>query len=124
MGFLNPSEDDDYRISQMAGTSEVPAVGAFQGLLTAVPKGLTTAGMKLGSLAGDVLDGTPMADSYRQFRSLTDQANNAMAGLGLPEPVPIFDQAMRTKAEAATQVVADWGATGSDPRQTGVVGRV
>ena len=124
MGFLNPSEDDDYRIAQMGGTSEVPAVGAFQGLLTAIPKGLTTAGVKLGSVASDVFADSPMANSYRQFRSVTDEANNAMAGLGLPEPVPIFDQTMRAQAEAATKVAADWGATGSDPRSTGVVGRI
>jgi hypothetical protein len=124
MGFLNPDQDDDYRISQMAGTSEVPAVGAFQGLLTAVPKGLTSAGTKLGSLANDTFDDSPMADTYRQFRGAIDQANSAMTGLGLPETVPIFDQAMRAKAEAATKVAADWAATGSDPRATGVVGRI
>lgn len=124
MGFLNPDQDDDYRISQMAGTSEVPAVGALQGLMTAVPKGLTTAGLKVSSAAGDVLDDTPMAEGYRQFRSLTDEANDAMTGLGLPETLPIFDHATRAKAEAATQVVSDWAATGSDPRRTGVVGRI
>lgn len=125
MGFLNPAEDDDYRISQMAGTTEVPAPGAFQGLLTAVPKGLTGAGLKVGSLATDAADTLGLGETYRQFRSLNDQSAEAFGKLGVSfGAVPIFDKDVRDKAEAAKQVAAGWAATGQDPRQTGVVGRI
>ncbi|WP_158885177.1 hypothetical protein [Rhodanobacter sp. L36] len=124
MGFLSWTDDDDSRISQMAGTTAVPAPGALQGLLTAIPKGLASAGDKLGSLAEDTLQGTPLDENYHAFRQLVDESNQNMQTLGLPETVPVFDQVTRAKSAAAAQVVAEWGASGQDPRQTGAVGRV
>lgn len=114
MGFLNPTEDDDYRIASMPGTNEVPGPGAFEGLGSAIPKGIASADAKLYDLGNDFL-----RSDVGQTLSLFTPATAALR-FSLPEPGS--DDAKR--ANAATKIVADWGATGQDPRKTGSTGRI
>ena len=55
MGYLNPTDDDDYRIASMPGTNEVPAAGAFEGLGISGFKGIASAQAKLYDLGNDFL---------------------------------------------------------------------
>lgn len=124
MGFLNPSADDDYRIDSMPGTTQVPGASGLDGLLTAVPKGIASAGLKIGTLASDAFDQLPQGELFHSYLSAVDQSNKTFTNLGLAEPLPALDSDVRTKAAAATQVISDWAATGQDPRVTGVTGRI
>lgn len=126
MGYLNPAPTDEYRIASQAadGTTDAPGAGPLKGLLTAIPKGLVGATEKVGSAAGDVLGQTDLGQEYRMLTASTDDANGTFSNLGLPQPVPLFSENARKTADAANQVVAQWSATGQDPRVTGTVGRI
>jgi len=133
MGYLtaNP-EEDDYRIAAMPGTTQVPAPGALEGSLTAIPKGITSAGEKIGdfmSLLGGALD--PLgADQAR----LADGGTTGVYGTSLQQPAGTFGaptqwgsfqpQGSIKEASAAARIVSDWAATGQDPRKTGTLGRI
>lgn len=109
MGFLNPGYDDDYRIQSMPGTTDVPAAGALEGSLSAIPKGLASATAKLYDLGADISDSA--AGKYLRFTPGFAQ----LQGLS---------QEDRQRADAQAKVIGEWGATGADPRVTGTVGRI
>lgn len=110
MGFLNPTDDDDYRISAMPGTTEVPAPGALEGALSSIPKGVAAGTAKMSTLSRDIAQ-TDFGQGIMNLFPL---------GKGIQELLSPEDKAQVT---AATKVAAEWGATGQDPRKTGVVGR-
>lgn len=111
MGFLNPVADDDYRIANMPGTSELPAPSAFEGALTAIPEGIASGAAKVADLGIDF--------------------SQTQAGQILQTPLPLGPAPLNfvlgeygKQINAGVKVAADWGATGQDPRKTGVVGRI
>jgi hypothetical protein len=109
MGFLNPGYDDDYRIQSMPGTTDVPAAGALEGSLSAIPKGIASGFAKMYGLESDLADSPAgkylgVLPAFAQFRNMS------------PED--------RQRADAQAKVVGEWGATGQDPRITGTVGRI
>ncbi|WP_017460562.1 hypothetical protein [Dyella ginsengisoli] len=111
MGFLNPGYDDDYRIANMPGTTDIPAASALDGVAAAIPKGIAGGLAKLSDLSLDAWQ--------------TDAGNYLLHSVpfgGLA--MDAFTPERRAKLEAATKIVADWGATGQDPRITGSVGRI
>lgn len=139
MGFLNPQGDDQDRIDAMPGTSEVPPPGALEGLATAIPKGITSGLVKVGALASDIADGVDHSMVGGAYQS--DFGGDLLAGKesflrapDLHDPnqrLPGFagdlqagGQAAIDRAHAATQVAAEWAATGQDPRKTGTAGRI
>lgn len=109
MGFLNPGYDDDYRIQSMPGTTDVPAAGALEGSLSAIPKGIASGFTKMYGLESDLADSS--AGKYLSY----------VPGFNLGNL--IFDED-RKRGDAAAQIVGEWGATGQDPRVTGTVGRI
>lgn len=111
MGFLNPAQDDDYRIAAIPTTTDVPLAGATEGLATAVPKGVAGAFAKMADLSNDFLD-TDVGQTVSLALPFARAAHNVMT----PE--------MRENANAATKAAAEWAATGSDPRKTGIAGRI
>jgi len=113
MGYLNPTEDDDYRIAAMPGTNEVPAAGALEGLGSAIVKGIASADAKLYDVGNDFL-----RSDLGQTLSLFTPATAALR-FSLPEA----GSKEAERANVAAKVVADWGATGQDPRKTGAIGR-
>lgn len=110
MGFLNPTGDDDYRIASMPGTNEVPAPGALEGALSAIPKGIATGGAKMSALSRDIAQ-TDFGQGIMNLFPL---------GKGIQE---LMSPEQKEQVTAATKVAAEWGATGQDPRKTGAVGR-
>lgn len=114
MGFLNPTQDDDYRISAMPGTTDVPGPNAFEGALTAIPKGVVAGVDKVVQVANDAA-ATDVGSQL--FGALTQQPaafvqNLAREGQDIE------------RSSAALKVVNEWAATGQDPRKTGTVGRI
>jgi hypothetical protein len=109
MGFLNPGYDDDYRIQSMPGTTDVPAAGALEGSLSAIPKGVASGFTKMYGLESDLTDSP--AGKYLSY----------IPGFNLGNLVSDED---RKRGNAAAQIVGEWGATGQDPRITGTVGRI
>ncbi|EIM04114.1 hypothetical protein LRK24_10210 [Rhodanobacter denitrificans] len=133
MGWLSSTpEEEDYRIAAMPGTTQVPGPGAWEGSLTAIPKGVTSAGEKIAdfmSLLGGALD--PLgADQAR----LADGGTTGVYGTPLQQPAGTFGaptewgsfqpQGSIKEASAAARIVSDWAATGQDPRKTGALGRI
>lgn len=115
MGFLNPSQDEDARIDAMPGTTEVPPTGALDGLLSAIPKGITSGAVKVGQLGNDLAS---TDTGYAFFNS--PSPDELLAHMQSPEPNSrAYDQ-----LKAGVKVAADWAATGQDPRVTGSVGRI
>lgn len=110
MGFLNPTGDDDYRIASMPGTNEVPAPGALEGALSSIPKGIVAGGTKMSALSRDIAQ-TEFGQGIMNLFPL---------GKGIQE---LLSPEQKEQVTAATKVAAQWGATGQDPRKTGVVGR-
>lgn len=109
MGFLNPGYDDDYRIQSMPGTTDVPAAGMLEGSLSAIPKGVASGISKLYDLESDLADSPAgkylgVLPGFAQLRDMS------------PDD--------RQRADAQAKVIGEWGATGKDPRITGVVGRI
>lgn len=111
MGFLNPGYDDDYRIANMPGTTDIPAAGALEGSLSAIPKGLASGFSKLEDMSHDIAQ----TDAGQQLLNIFP------LGKGIQEMMSPQD---KEKAHAAAQIVGEWGATGQDPRVTGSVGRI
>lgn len=119
MGFLNPGPDDEYRIASQAqgGTSDVPGAGVFEGLGTAAFKGLGSAETKLVQTA----DGIGDSESGRGVKDYFSMMLGASTRTLLS---PDQQDEARNEAAAAQKVVASWSATGQDPRETGVLGRI
>lgn len=115
MGFLNPSQDDDYRIAAMPTTTDVPPAGALEGALTAIPKGVAGGLAKVENLALDsgLFDGTGQLD----------YGAHAIVSAFSPD-YAAADAKEREATKAQTKVLAEWAATGQDPRKTGTVGRI
>lgn len=114
MGFLNPQGDDLSRIDAMPGTSEVPPAGALEGLGWAIPKGVAEGVDKVAQM-GNALGATDVGSQVIGALTMQPAAFVKMAAL---EGQDI------ERNNAALKVVTDWAATGTDPRKTGVVGRI
>jgi hypothetical protein len=115
MGFFNLSRDEQARIDAMPGTSEVPAPGALEGLLTAIPKGIVSGADKVGQLGNDLASSDA---GYAFFNS--PSPDELIAHIQNPQP----DSEAYKQAAAGVKVATDWAATGQDPRVTGTVGRI
>ena len=126
MGYLNTTPDDDYNLQTMAQggntTTELPGASGFDGMLTAVPKALTSAIGSVGGLAENALDKTVVGDNVRGIFSGIDQVNSGLKPLLGYDPMPLGKE-QRDSANAATAVMSKWAATGEDPRITGALGR-
>jgi hypothetical protein len=115
VGFLNPAQDDDYRINAMPGTTDVPPPSALEGLVSALPKGIVGGAVKVGQMGNDLAG----SDTGYAFFN-TPSPDEMIAHLQRPEP----DSDAYKQAAAATRIAAEWAATGQDPRKTGAVGRI
>lgn len=115
MGYFNLSADDDARIDAMPGTTEVPPAGALDGLLSAIPKGVTSGTIKVGQLGNDLAN-TDTGYSFFESPSPDELISHMQA----PQP----DSEAYKRAAAGVKVVNDWAATGQDPRVTGTAGRI
>lgn len=115
MGYFNLSGDTDDRFAAMDGTNEVPPAGALEGLATAIPKGITSGAAKVGQL---VTDAANTDTGFAFFNSASP--DELLAHIQNPQP----DSEPYKQAAAAVKVATDWAATGSDPRKTGVAGRI
>ncbi|MEP6906776.1 MAG: hypothetical protein ABI858_02170, partial [Pseudoxanthomonas sp.] len=127
MGWLNPTPEDEYRIQAMGQggntTTELPQATGFDGALSAIPKGIAAGVGKVGTMAQDALGNTVIGDDFRQFTSLTDQANDTFHSLLGYDPLA-FNKEQRDASEAAATTIGQWSATGQDLRRTGVTGRM
>jgi hypothetical protein len=126
MGYLNSSPDDDYNLQSMAQggnvTTELPAASGFDGLLTTVPKALTSAAVSVGGLAKDALDQSPVGDDVRGLFHNIDTVNSTLGPMLGYAPMALGKE-QRDSADAATATVSKWAETGEDPRVTGALGR-
>lgn len=128
MGFLNPSDDDNYRIDSMPGTTQVPNATGLDGMLTAIPKGIVEGGVKIGTLGTAISDKLQSWDDSVTGETQADRDAayaKTYGWMSLAGPVtPATIQQERAQSAAATQIVSDWASTGQDPRVTGTTGRI
>ena len=128
MGFLNVTPNDAYNtqaLTQGGVTDQLPGASGFDGMLSAAPKALVSAGMSLGSLAEDALKDSQVGDAVNAITSSVDTANKALAPTFGYNPItPAIDADSRASANAAADVVSKWADTGEDPRVTGTLGRM
>jgi hypothetical protein len=98
----------------MPGTSDVPPVGALEGLATAIPKGVMSGVDKVAQLGNDI-GATDIGSQF--FGAAIGQSPD------LVKRMAVEGQDIE-KNSAALKVVNDWAATGQDPRVTGTAGRI
>jgi hypothetical protein len=118
MGFLSASPADDAAIQAMGEggntTTELPGASGLDGLLTAIPKGVTSGLDKVAQLGTDF--------------SATDFGSQAVGALMMQNPNVIRGAATYAqdveRSSANVKAIQQWAATGQDPRVTGGIGRI